>query len=142
MKSRFAKSVLIGGGLFNSIMGIVFLLDPLLADFFNLASRLESTLFHRLGSLAFPADPTIRMFIHGFGCGALILGITLIYSARDPLRYWFFILVDGLGRLVYGSLMVAAVLQYSLLNIILVFAALELFFALSYIGICWKLMEA
>lgn len=123
-------------------MGIVFLLDPLLAGFFSLASRLEITLFHHLGSIAFPTDPTIRMLIHGFGVGALILGITLIYSARDPLRYWFFILVDGLGRLLYGSLMVAAVQQYALPHIILVFSALELFFALSYIGICWKLMEA
>jgi len=123
-------------------MGIIFLLDPLLSGFLGMAPRLESALFHRLGSIAFPVDPMIRMLIHGFGCGALILGITLIYSARDPLRYRFFILVDGLGRLVYGSLMVAAVLQYSLLYIIFVFAALELFFALSYIGICLKLTEA
>lgn len=135
--------LLILGGLFNSVMGLVFFSDQLLQRFLALASRLEMTLFARLASIPFPEDPTHRMLIHGFGAAAMILGATLIYSSRAPSRWAAFILIDGVGRLLFGGLMVSFVLAYSLMmRVILAFAALELFFAFSYLGIAWKLRDA
>lgn len=134
--------LLILGGLFNSVMGLAFFNDLLLARFLTLASRIEMTVFARLAAIPFPEDPTHRMLIHGFGAAAMILGATLIYSSREPARWAPFILIDGVGRLLFGGLMVSFVLAYSLMRIILAFAALELLFAFSYLGIAWKLRDA
>jgi len=89
--------------------------------------------------LAFPNDPVHQLLIHGFGAGALILGATLLYSAREPRRFVPFIFLDGLGRLLYGSTMICYVLKYSLLWTILIFGIVELCFALVYLGSSWYL---
>lgn len=134
--------LLILGGLFNSVMGLVFFNDLLLQRFFGLASRLEGALFGHFLTIPFPEDPTHRMLIHGFGAAAMILGATLICSSRQPERWAPFILIDGIGRLLFGGLMISFVLSYSLMKMILAFAILELFFAFSYLGIAWKLRDA
>ena len=142
MEMRLVRWLLFLGGAFNSVMGLVFFNDQLLGRFLVLASRLETTLFGHFSPIPFPDDPTHRMLIHGFGAAAMILGATLIYSTRNPPRWTAFILIDGVGRLLFGGLMVSSVMAYSLMRTILAFAALELFFAFSYLGIAWKLRDA
>lgn len=141
MELRLIRWLLILGGVFNTVMGFVFFTDSFLQSFLELASRLEWQIFSNSLSIPFPADPYHRMLIHGFGAAAMILGVTLIYSAREPACYLVFILIDGLGRVLFGSLMITYVLEYSLMKVILVFALLELAFALSYLGISWRLKE-
>jgi hypothetical protein len=135
------RRFLIGGGIFNSMMGVIFFCLPLLRMFFSLMVWAEDTVFRHSGILPFPQNPVHLLLIQGFGAGVLILGAMLIYSARDPIRYLPFIFFDGLGRLLYGSLMIFSVFRYSLLWMILVFGIIELSFALSYIAISWKLSE-
>ncbi len=71
----------------------------------------------------------------------MILGVTLLYSAREPVRFLPFIFVDALGRLLYGATMVFYVFRYSLLYVILIFAMIELSFAILYLILSWKLAE-
>lgn len=142
MEMRLVRWLLVLGGLFNSVMGFVFFSDRLLERFFGMASSLESALFSRSAVIPFPEDPTHRMLIHGFGAAAMILGATLICSSRDPVRWTPFILIDGIGRLLFGGLMVSSVFTYALMRTVLAFAVLELLFAVSYLGIAWKLRDA
>ncbi len=127
------------GGVFNFAMGLIFLTDRLLAGFLVAATRLELSLFSREAVLVFPQDPVHLLLIHGFGAAALILGATLIYCARNAARFLPFIFIDGLGRLLFGSIMVFYVVQYSLPMVVLLLAGIELFLALSYLVISWKL---
>ncbi|HSP07004.1 MAG TPA: hypothetical protein VLR94_07485 [Acidobacteriota bacterium] len=138
---KFARSVLIAGGIFNSVMGLFFFNNVLLQFFLGLALQAEEAIFRHSAVIPFPQNPVHLLLIHGFGAAALILGAMLIYSARDPLRYLPFVFIDGLGRLLYGSLMVTYVLRYSLMWIMLVFALVELFFALVYLCLSWKLSD-
>ncbi len=115
------------------MMGLIFFNDRLLAGFLQLALRAEYTLFSRSGLLFFPQDPVHLMLIHGFGAAALILGATLIYSYRDPLHYIAFILFDGVGRVLYGALMIIYVIRYALLLVILSFGVFELSLGIAYI---------
>jgi hypothetical protein len=131
---RAVRSALVLGGLFNAVMGSFFFSDSLLAKFLNFARTTELTLFSRHANLAFPSDPVHLLLIHGFGAAALILGATLVYSARNPMQYVMFIFFDGIGRLMFGVLMVVYVFRYSLLATILVFALIELTFAAVYLG--------
>jgi hypothetical protein len=138
---KFARRVLIAGGIFNTVMGLFFFSNELLEIFFRLAIYLESTVFRHAAMLPMPQNPAHLLLIHGFGAGALILGAMLIYSARDPQRYLPFICIDGLGRLLYGSLMVIYVFKYSLLWLMLSLAGIELFFAFAYIILSWRMAE-
>lgn len=127
------------GGIFNFIMGLIFLTDRLLAGFMIAATRIELSLFSRDVVLVFPQDPVHLLLIHGFGAAALILGATLLYCARNPARFLPFIFIDGLGRLLYGSIMVFYVVEYSLPTVVLLLAGIELLLALGYLVISWKL---
>lgn len=139
---KFARRLLLAGGIFNTVMALFFVNVRTLELFFQMALRLESTIFHQSFSVGIPENPIHLLLIHGFGAAALILGATLIYSARDPHRYLAFILIDAIGRLLYGSLMLVYVFRYSLMHVILVFAVIELLFGLSYLYLSWKLAEA
>jgi hypothetical protein len=127
------------GGVFNFVMGLVFLTDRLLAGFLVAATRMEKTLFSRDIVLLYPQDPVHLLLIHGFGAAALILGATLIYCSKNPMPYLGFIFLDGLGRLLFGSVMLDYVIEYSLPNTILIFAGIELLFAFCYLLIAYKL---
>ena len=131
---RAVRSALVLGGLFNAVMGSCFVSDSLLQRFLDFAKAAEHTLFSRNATVMFPTDPVHLLLIHGFGAAALILGATLIYSARNPLQYLMFIFFDGLGRLMFGVMMVVYVFRYSLMATILVFALIELTFAAVYLG--------
>lgn len=122
-------------------MGIIFFNNRLLSGFFQAALWMERAIFSRTGVLPFPQNPTHLLLIHGFGAGAMILGAALLYSAREPVRFLPFIFVDGLGRLLFGTMMVLYVFRYSLLNMLLPFAAIELTLAIIYLAISWKLSE-
>ena len=91
-------------------------------------------------SLSFPSDPVHRLFIHGFGAAAVILGATLLYAFRNPGPLLPFILLDGLGRLLYACVMFYYVTAFSLMRTILLFGLLELTFAVIYIwgSVKWK----
>ncbi|HSE41159.1 MAG TPA: hypothetical protein VLH08_10390 [Acidobacteriota bacterium] len=141
MAPRWIRIFLQIGGIFNLVMGIIFFNNRLLANFFQLALWLEKIIFSRTGALPFPQNPAHLLLIHGFGAGAMILGATLLYSAREPVRFLPFILVDALGRLLFGTMMVIYVFRYSLLFMLLPFAAIELGLAVIYIIVCWKLSE-
>ena len=139
---KAARAVLVAGGLFNAVMGLFFFSTPLLDLFLRFSLQAEELIFHHAAMLPFPQNPVHLLLIHGFGAAALILGATLVYSARDPQRFQPFILIDALGRLMYGSLMITYVFRYSLMWIILVFGCIELFFALTYLLLSWKLSES
>src|SRR5262249_16846560 len=111
----------------------------LLMGFFHFASNMEGTMFGNAAVLLFPGDPVHQLLIHGFGAAAMILGAALIYSSRDPIRMLPFIFIDGIGRLLFGALMLTYVFRFDLMHIILFFAALELTFAVAYIFFSWKL---
>ncbi|MCI0414727.1 hypothetical protein L0222_18270 [bacterium] len=121
------------GGLFNLTMGCIFLSNGLLEWFFLSAMALEKNIFGREVTLIFPSDPLHRLLIHGFGAGVLILGATLLYSAKDPRRLVSFIFFDGAGRLLFSVLMFYYVLTFSLPRTILIFGAVEFVLALIYI---------
>jgi hypothetical protein len=141
MALRWIRIFLRIGGIFNLVMGIIFFNNRLLGNFFQLAIWLEKVIFSRSGVLPFPQNPAHLLLIHGFGAGAMILGATLLYSAREPVRFLPFIFVDALGRLLFGTMMVMYVFRYSLLYMLLPFAVIELSLAVIYLIFCWKLSE-
>ena len=120
-------------------MGFIFLSNALLRNFFLWAESLETRLFQVAIPLSFPFDPVHRLLIHGFGAAAVILGATLLYSAKNPFPLRPFILLDGLGRLLFASMMFYYVLAYSLMRTIFLFGLLEFAFAVIYIWGSWKL---
>ena len=136
---KYARRILIAGGIFNFVMGLFFINGRMLELFFRFALWVEEVVFRHPTLLPFPQNPVHLLLIHGFGAAALILGATLVYSGRDPIRYLPFVFLDGLGRLMYGTLMVTMVFRYSLMWLILVFGIVELMFAVSYILISWRL---
>jgi hypothetical protein len=138
---RWIRWPLIAGGVFNAVMGCVFFSTRLLELFFQAAIHAEQTLFHQVALLPFPDHPVHLLLIHGFGAAAIILGVTLIVSANDPVRYLPFIFFDALGRLLFGSLMLIYVFRFALPKVILLFGSFELLLALIYLGISWKLAE-
>jgi len=121
------------GGIFNFVMGLIFFSNRLVGLFLQTAVSLEASLFGRTAVMYVPQDPVHLMLIHGFGAAAMILGATLIVSFRDPVRYLMFILLDGFGRLLFGSMMVLYVFQFDLVRVILLFAVLELLLGLIYV---------
>jgi hypothetical protein len=133
------KFLLILGGVFNFVMGAIFFNNFLLSGFFRFASSAEDTMFGNAAVLLFPGDPVHQLLIHGFGAAAMILGAALIYSSRDPIRMLPFIFIDGIGRLLFGALMLTYFFRFDLMHVILFFAALELVLAVSYIFFSWKL---
>ena len=136
---RFVRLTLLLGGLFNLTMGAIFFHNSLLSCFFSTTEAMERALWGKQAILIFPADPMHQLLIHGFGAGVMILGATLICSVRDPRRFLPFILLDGLGRLLYGATMIYYVLEYSLLKTIFAFGLIELAFAVSYLWASWYL---
>jgi hypothetical protein len=141
MKVRWIRWLLQLGGWFNIVLGFVFFNNQLLAAFFRFSLWLENALFSRSGILPFPQNPIHQLLIHGFGAAAIIIGASLLVSASEPRRYLPFIFIDALGRLLYGAMMVLYVLHYSLPYVILIFAAIELSFAILYLILCWKMAE-
>ena len=141
MKVRWIRLLLQFGGWFNIVLGLVFFNNQLLAGFFRFALWLENLFFSRTGILPFPQNPIHQLLIHGFGAAAIIIGAALLVSAHEPQRYLPFIFIDSLGRLLYGVLMVLYVFRYSLPYVILIFAAIELSFAILYLILCWKFAE-
>ena len=121
------------GGIFNFGMGLIFFSNRFVGEFLQMAIRLEASLFGRAAVMFIPQDPVHLLLIHGFGAAAMILGATLIVSFRDPVRYLMFILLDGLGRLLFGSMMMMYVFQFDLVRVILLFAILELLLGLIYV---------
>ena len=138
---RVIKAGLLLGGLFNLTMGAVFFNNALLRSFFDTTVSLEKLFFGSVATLTFPSDPMHQLLIHGFGAGVMILGATLTYSARDPHRFLPFILLDGLGRLLYGITMVYSVLHFGLVRMISVFGLIELSFAVTYLLTSWYLIK-
>lgn len=141
MKVRWIRFLLQFGGWFNIILGLVFFNNQLLAAFLKFALWLENSLFSRTGILVFPQNPVHQLLIHGFGAAAIIIGASLLVSANEPRRYLPFIFIDALGRLLYGTMMMLYAFRYSLPYVILIFAAIELLFAVLYLILCWKLAE-
>lgn len=133
---------LITGGIFNLLMGAVFFNQALLSGFLRLAVRLENTLFSAPAVISIPEDPIHLLLIHGFGAAAMILGATLIYSSSDPAAFLAFIFFDGIGRLLFGSLMFWYVYLFHLMKVILLFGVVELSFALLYLWISVQLRNS
>jgi len=133
---------LILGGTFNFVMGLIFFSNRLLEGFFHFALRAEAALFSRTGNLVMPQDPAHLLLIHGFGAAAMILGVTLVWSARDPGRFLPFILIDGVGRFFFGTMMLVYVFRYQLVRMIAVFGVVELAFALLYVSISYILLSS
>jgi hypothetical protein len=129
---------LLVGGLFNLSMGMIFLSNNLLRWFFSASQVLEKSLFGRDVELVFPPDPLHQLLIHGFGAGVVILGVTLLYSIKNIRRLLPFILFDGVGRLLFGIVMLYYVLTFSLPRTILLFGALEISLGLIYIWGSWS----
>ena len=125
------------GGIFNLLMGTIFLSTRMIAAFFHAALRAELSLFQHSAVLFVPQDPVHLLLIHGFGAAAMILGATLIYSSRDPSRWVAFILFDGIGRLIYGTVMITYVSYFSLPRVILIFGFFELSIGLFYVMACF-----
>ena len=121
------------GGLFNLSMGCIFLSNRLLEWFFLSAKSFEQNIFGKEVLLTFPSDPVHQLLIHGFGAGVVILGATLVYSAKNPGRFRSFIFFDGAGRLLFSLLMFYYVLTFSLARTILIFGMVEFLFGLIYI---------
>lgn len=138
---RWIRWSLMLGGVFNFVMGCIFFSSRLLEMFFHAALKAEESLFGHVALLPFPSHPLHLLLIHGFGAAAMILGATLIASSANPARYLPFIFFDGLGRLLFGSLMLIYVFRFSLLGVIGIFAGFELLLAVIYLGITWKLAE-
>jgi hypothetical protein len=138
---RWIRFFLNFGGIFNGIMGLVFMSQPLLAAFFSFATMIEKKIFLHTTILPLPTNPIHLLLIHGFGAGALILGGTLLVSARDPIRYLPFIFIDALGRLLYGAMMLAFIFRFALMRFLLVFAGIELGLGIVYLIITWKYSE-
>jgi hypothetical protein len=138
---KWIRLSLLIGGLFNVSMGFIFLSNRLLNSFFSWAETLERTLFQSMVILNAPSDPLVQLLIHGFGAGVMILGVTLLYSTKDPRRFLPFILFDGLGRLFFGLLMLYYVVIFSMIRIIYMFGLVELSFAVTYICASWILYK-
>jgi hypothetical protein len=138
---RLLRLSLFVGGLFNLSMGTIFLSNSLLQWFFTATERLEKSFFGREIDLLFPLDPLHQLLIHGFGAGVVILGATLLYSIKDPLRLLPFIFLDGLGRILFGAVMLYYILDFSLARTILLFGALEISLGAIYIWGSWSLRE-
>jgi hypothetical protein len=119
-------------------MGMIFLSSSLLRNFFGWAESLEKALFGAEVALIFPTDPVLRLFIHGFGAGVVILGATLLYAAKNPRPMIPFILLDGLGRLLFAGVMIYYVLTFSLMRTIFLFGMVEFAFGVIYIWGSWK----
>jgi hypothetical protein len=130
---RLLKLSLYLGSLFNLSMGCIFLSNRLLEWFLLSAKDIEKNIFGKEVLLTFPSDPLHQLLIHGFGAGVVILGATLLYSAKDPGRFRPFIFFDGAGRLLFSLLMFYYVLTFSLARTILIFGMVEFLFALIYI---------
>lgn len=139
MASLWVRWSLILGGIFNVVMGLIFLSNRFLLSFFHHALRAETVLFSRTAILVFPENPIHLLLIHGFGAAVLILGVTLIYSSIDPGRYLAFIFFDAMGRLLFGSMMLVYVLRFQLPRLIALFGVVELTFGLLYLGISYVL---
>jgi hypothetical protein len=134
---RLFRWLLVIGGIFNLIMGTIFLSTRMIAAFFHAALQAELTFFHHTAVLFVPQDPVHLLLVHGFGAAAMILGATLIYSARDPSRWIAFVLFDGIGRLIYGIVMITYVNFFSLPRVILIFGFFELSVGLFYVASCF-----
>jgi hypothetical protein len=119
-------------------MGMIFLSNNLLRWFFSASQVLEKSLFGGDVELVFPPDPLHQLLIHGFGAGVVILGVTLLYSIKNIRRLLPFILFDGVGRLLFGIVMLYYVLTFSLPRTILLFGALEISLGLIYIWGSWS----
>jgi hypothetical protein len=130
---RLLRLSLYLGGLFNLSMGFIFLSNRLLQWFFSSSMVFEKRLFGREVLLIFPTDPLHQLLVHGFGAGVVILGATLMISAKDPRRFLPFIFFDGAGRLLFSLLMFYYVLNFSMPWTILIFATVEFMFAVIYI---------
>ena len=135
---RFLRLSLILGGLFNVSMGAIFLSRPLILRFFEWAEQMEWVLSGAVVHLNAPAEPLHLMLIHGFGAAAVILGATLLYAAKNPAQMVPFILIDGVGRLLYAFMMGYYVLAFSLIRTILLFAIVEFALAVIYICFSWN----
>ena len=116
-------------------MGLIFLSNSLLERFFMWATAFEKSVFGSEMVLKLPEEPVHQLFIHGFGAGVVILGVTLLYGARNPRPLREFILFDGLGRVLFGLIMFYYVLNYSLMRTILMFGVIEMTLGLIYV---WK----
>lgn len=136
---RIFRGLLVIGGIFNLFMGTIFFSNRLLTAFFHWALQTELNLFQHPTVLFVPQDPVHLLLIHGFGASAMILGASLIYSALDPLRWVAFILFDGVGRIVYGTIMLVYVMHYSLLRLILIFGVFEMLLGLVYLIGCLRI---
>src|ERR1043166_8041108 len=123
---RVFRFLLVLGGIFNLLMGTIFFSNRTLAAFLRGALQAETRIFQRSAVLVMPQDPVHLLLIHGFGAAAMILGATLIYSARDPLRWIAFILFDAVGRIIYASTMIFYVSRFALPLVILVFGLFEM----------------
>jgi hypothetical protein len=84
-------------------------------------------------SLEFPSDPLHQLLIHGFGAGVVILGATLFYASKKPHVYRMFILLDGLGRVLFSMILFYYVQKYSLMRTILFFGIMEFLLGVAYI---------
>jgi hypothetical protein len=139
---NFLRLSLYLGGLFNLSMGCIFLSNRILEWFLLSAKAFEKNIFGREVLLTLPSDPLHQLLIHGFGAGVLILGATLLYSAKDPERLKSFIFFDGAGRLLFSLVMFYYVLTFSLARTILIFGMVEFLFALIYIWGSYFLYKA
>ena len=139
---RALRLTLVIGGLFNVIMGLIFLSNTLLRHFFATAENLERVLFQSQVSLPFPVDPLHQLLIHGFGAGVVILGATLLYAVRNPRPLAPFLFFDGAGRLLFSAILFYYVKAFSLIQTILVFGALEFALGVAYVWQAWMLVHA
>lgn len=138
---RALRLSLIAGGLFNGIMGLIFLNNGLLQGFFSKAEAIERSLFQSSIVATLPTDPLHQLLIHGFGAGVVILGATLLYAVKNPYPLRVFIGIDGLGRLLFSCMLFYYVVTYSLMRTILLFGVVEFFFALAYLWGSWALQR-
>lgn len=129
------KQVLLFGGFFNIIFSVP-LVFPGLSDYYLIfLSRVNDAL--RLGGQIYitSSNPLHSFFINTAGIDLVVIGLTVLHAAADPIARRGIVLLNAIGRILFVGIVAYYVLAENVARIVMFFTVID--FAISVVYLCF-----
>lgn len=124
-KIRQFRAFLIFSGLFNIVLAAPLMVPELYTHYLTLLWKING-LFGLGGQEPIPPSGGVSaLLINTAGIDLVLIGVFVLYAARDPVSRWFIPAVNAVARTFFACVIVYYVLVYDIARIVLVIGIVD-----------------
>lgn len=125
-RTKQFSAFLVASGLFNIVLAAPLMVPELYVHYLALLWELNGLVGLGGREPVAPEGGVAALLINTAGIDLVLIGLIVLYAARDPLARWFIPAVNAVARTVFAGVIVYYVAVYDIARIVLVIGILDI----------------